>query len=437
MAGVLLLTHGTNGDVSPFVALGRELSRRGHRVTLITHARYAAQARAAGLTHLPVDTEESYDRHLRATREFLLEPLRDPAGLLRLHERSGLFDQIRREVRMILDHYRPGSTVVVARHTSGIAGLLAAELCGVPVAVAAVSPSQYLSLPVTEQVHRRVLGPRLNEIRMELGLPPMRDWRSWFAAPRLHLGLWPDWFDAAGPPTPDYVVRCGFVLDDAAESGELPAAAARPLTGPLAPVLITSGTGQVLHDRFIGVAARACHLLGRPALLVTRHRSLLPEHLPDGVHWVPAAPFADLMPRVAVVVHHGGIGTLARALAAGVPQILLAHAVDRPDNAERLRRVGAASWLPAGRWDEAGVAALISEALADTGYAARVAELSATVDSAAAAARAADRIQALAGTDGPLLPPPPDRPGLRERLDALSAADRRRLAAALRARRRG
>lgn len=66
-----------------------------------------------------------------------------------------------------------------------------------------------------------------------------------------------------------------------------------------------------------------------------------------------------------------------------------------------------------------------------------MAELSATVDSAAAAARAADRIQALAGTDGPLLPPPPDRPGLRERLDALSAADRRRLAAALRARRRG
>jgi UDP:flavonoid glycosyltransferase YjiC (YdhE family) len=74
-----------------------------------------------------------------------------------------------------------------------------------------------------------------------------------------------------------------------------------------------------------------------------------------------ALPFAEVMPTVAAVVHHGGIGTVARALAAGTPQLLLADGGDRPDHARRLERLGLARWLPPQRWDAATVAAQLTE----------------------------------------------------------------------------
>jgi UDP:flavonoid glycosyltransferase YjiC (YdhE family) len=46
-----------------------------------------------------------------------------------------------------------------------------------------------------------------------------------------------------------------------------------------------------------------------------------------------------------VVVHHGGVGTTAQALAAGIPQLILPMAWDQPDNARRVKRLEAGQWL--------------------------------------------------------------------------------------------
>jgi rhamnosyltransferase subunit B len=49
---------------------------------------------------------------------------------------------------------------------------------------------------------------------------------------------------------------------------------------------------------------------------------------------------STLLPRSAALVHHGGIGTAAQALAAGIPQLVVPFAYDQFDNAERLRHLG-------------------------------------------------------------------------------------------------
>ncbi|MEU6410083.1 glycosyltransferase [Microbispora sp. NPDC046933] len=437
MAVILLSTHGTNGDVLPFVRLGRELAARGHEVSVLTHAWFAGRIAAAGLRHLPIDTDEAYDRHLEDTRRFMLDPLRDPDGVLALYRRNGLFGQLRDEVEMIKAHYRPGETVVVARHTSGVAALMAAELHGVPVALVAVSPSQYLALPVTGQVYRHVLGPGYDEVFRAFGLPPVRDWSAYLTMPRTQLALWPEWFDAAGHPAPSSVTRCGFVMGDSVTGDSVTGDSVMGDTAdgaaprwPEPPVLITGGTGQVLHQRFYEVAARACRLVGRPGLLVTRHRSFVPDPLPEGVEWTPSAPFAAVMPHASAVVHHGGMGTLARALASSAPQVLLAHGVDRPDNAERLERAGVAAWLPVSHWTEERVAGLLARALEDHGYRERVAPLAADAVSEESVRVAAGHVEALIGTDAVL-----KRPDPRERLARLTPEQRTRLAAMARARR--
>src|SRR5947207_1844678 len=53
--------------------------------------------------------------------------------------------------------------------------------------------------------------------------------------------------------------------------------------------------------------------------------------------------------RCAAVVHHGGVGTIAEAFAAGVPQLILPIAFDQKDNAIRVKRLGAGDWVRAGR----------------------------------------------------------------------------------------
>ena len=48
---------------------------------------------------------------------------------------------------------------------------------------------------------------------------------------------------------------------------------------------------------------------------------------------------------IAALVHHGGIGSSAQALAAGVPQLVMPMAYDQLDNATRLKRLKVGDWL--------------------------------------------------------------------------------------------
>jgi UDP:flavonoid glycosyltransferase YjiC (YdhE family) len=74
------------------------------------------------------------------------------------------------------------------------------------------------------------------------------------------------------------------------------------------------------------------------------------------------APFSKIFPRAAVVIHHGGIGTCAQAMAAGVPQVVMPLAFDQFDNAARLQKLGLAVVLPAQRFTARRAAMAIAKA---------------------------------------------------------------------------
>ncbi|MFC6080607.1 glycosyltransferase [Sphaerisporangium aureirubrum] len=357
MPTMLLVTHGTDGDVLPFVRLGHELRAGGHEVTLITHAHYGVHAEEAGLDFVPIDTPAEFERTLVDTPGLL-----DGLGWPEFYERNGLYGQMELEFAAMATRYRAGETVLVGRHTSALSVLFAAEALGAPSAWVAVAPIQLMAARGALHAYRHLLGDGIAGVRRRLGLEPVEDWDAWFDSATLQVGLWPEWFDRAGSRSPRRVRLTGFPLPDEAEDATLPAEAEEVLRGPVAPVLVTGGTGRMLHQRFYTAAVEGARRAGRPVLLVVRHRDLVPDPLPDGVTWYPRLPFRAVMPRVAAVVHHGGIGTLSRALRAGVPQIILAHGVDRPDNAERLRRRGLATWLHAPRWTPEEVSVLVTAA---------------------------------------------------------------------------
>jgi UDP:flavonoid glycosyltransferase YjiC (YdhE family) len=98
----------------------------------------------------------------------------------------------------------------------------------------------------------------------------------------------------------------------------------------------------------------------------------------DRIAVVPAAPHTRILPHASVVVSHGGHGTVVKALAAGLPQLVMPLGRDQPNNAARVvdRGVGLAL-EPAATAD--AIARAVEQLLEDTGVAHRAAELGAII----------------------------------------------------------
>ena len=197
--------------------------------------------------------------------------------------------------------------------------------------------AQAKHLVVHRSLHARSqVVPGLNEWRRELGLPPVtRVFRDWIHSPQRVIGLFPDWFGVPQSDWPASLRLAGFPLFDDHRPTELAPSLRRFLDDGPPPVLFTPGTANQAAARFFRAGVDAAESLGRRALLLTRYTGHLPK-LPPTAHHEPFVPLSDVLPRCAALVSHGGIGTLAQGLAAGVPQLTMPMGFDRPDNATRL-----------------------------------------------------------------------------------------------------
>ena len=117
---------------------------------------------------------------------------------------------------------------------------------------------------------------------------------------------------------------------------------------------IAPGSAMAHGKEFFARALATCRQLGLRAVFVTPFAEQLPAALPDTILPTPYVPFDLLLPRLAALVHHGGIGTTAQALASGAPQLITPFAHDQFDNAARVVKLGAgeqrAPTAPARRW---------------------------------------------------------------------------------------
>jgi UDP:flavonoid glycosyltransferase YjiC (YdhE family) len=154
---------------------------------------------------------------------------------------------------------------------------------------------------------------------------------------------------APQPDWPSHTVVTGFCLFG---EGTLSAELREFLDSGPPPVVFTLGSSAVgTAGDFYRRSLEAIQRLGRRAVLLTgSHPQGLPAKLPSHVLTVSYAPHAELFARASAIVHQGGIGTTAQALRAGRPMLIVPFAHDQFDNAERVRRLGAAEVLPRSRY---------------------------------------------------------------------------------------
>jgi rhamnosyltransferase subunit B len=325
---VALCTQGTRGDIIPFVILAELLVRAGRRVTVMANSNWRSLAVGVGAEFhaiCPPDPTQSgrndkafFKRHIAPSYRSTFDAVADLVA-------TGRYPTVL---------YR--SNMAGAAAAAEVFGLVAGCIYLQPFAVHTERlKSTALHQAVSVLRWTNLITRRIDAFRREVGLRGLNYGGS--LAGHFSLVLCPDWFALPKADWPQNCYVIGFLLSEC-RGGTSPALADF-LNEHQKPLLFTPGTGNSAVDQFISQAVECARRLDLPAVIVTPHaRSYSP--LPDRIAHVDFVEFAGLLCRCRAVVHHGGIGTTAHALAAGIPQMIVPDRFDQPDNGLRVAQLG-------------------------------------------------------------------------------------------------
>jgi rhamnosyltransferase subunit B len=214
-----------------------------------------------------------------------------------------------------------------------------------------------------------------HRLRAEIGLPPTSASPPFEGqhSPLLVLAMFSKLLADKQPDWPRQTVISGFPFYDRDGEGGMPPELVRFLDAGPPPLVFTLGSSAVVDaGPFYEHSVAAAKLLGRRAvLLVGKDPRNRPALLPDGMVAFAYAPYSELFPRAAAIVHQGGIGTTALAMRCGRPMLVMPYAHDQPDNAERVTRLGIARTIARRRYTPARAVVELRHLLDNPAYSQR------------------------------------------------------------------
>ncbi len=357
-----LASWGTRGDVEPSLAVGRELQRRGHEVRLAVPPNLIDLAASVGLTAVPygVASEHFWDDEI----------LRKFSDLYRR------FWAVGDSIKLIREAWEP-----IVRHWGEMSATLTDLTEGADVLFTgqlfqdlAVNVAEYRGMPLAVQHYfpMRPNGQLIPGVPGPLARTGIKgyDWVCWRMnkkaedAQRRGLGL-----PTAKSPSPqrifdhnaleiqayDEVVFPGLAAEWAAQHAK-----SRPFVGTLTMGLdtdsdeevaawIADGTppicfgfgsmGVATPAETVAMIAAVCAELGERALVCSGWTDYSDVQHYDHVKVVGVVSYEKIFAHCRAIVHHGGSGTTAASLRAGVPTLILWTAGDQPFWGNQLKRL--------------------------------------------------------------------------------------------------
>ena len=217
------------------------------------------------------------------------------------------------------------------------------------------------------------------EFRRELGLSenhnPLFDGKC---SDLLHLAMFSK---VLGKPQPDWhipTLQTGFCFyDGQSDVGKMPLDLREFLENGEPPIIFTLGSAAVMDARdFFELSAKAARILNKRAVLLYGVFNEPPKRLDEKIVGFDYAPYSQVFPKAACVVHQGGVGTTSQVLRAGVPQLIMPFSHDQPDNAARCARIGVARTISREKYTAETAAKELRELLGDLSYQANAVEAS-------------------------------------------------------------
>ncbi|KAF2143369.1 glycosyltransferase family 1 protein [Aplosporella prunicola CBS 121167] len=358
---IVIQVVGSRGDVQPFIALGNELQRHGHRVRLATHDVFDSFVRGAGLEFYGIGGDPA---------ELMAYMVKNPGLLPSMASLRG--GDIQRKRLMVADMLdgcwrsciepdavsgAPFVADAIIANPPSFAHVHCAQALAVPVHLMFTMPwsctrafphplanlkhsdtdpkiANFISYGIVEFMTWQGLGDVINKWRRQtLDLEAVPNSEGPNLAETLKVPFTYCWSPALVPKPadwPSHIDICGFFFRDPPSYTPPPELDAFLRAGP-PPVYI--GFGSIVIDdpeKMTAMILSAVRAAGARAIISRGWSNLGGEAAPPGVLYLGDCPHEWLFQHVAAVVHHGGAGTTACGLLNGKPTTIVPFFGDQP-----------------------------------------------------------------------------------------------------------
>lgn len=354
---ITIISIGSRGDIQPYIALSKGLNEAGHSVRLATHTAFAPLIRSYEAEFFPLDDDP---------REFF----QTEKGQRLLEGGSNAFRFVHRLSQMIAplvnmymercEQACQDADVIIVTYLSFFIGYTTAEKLKKPLVVTFLQPSllttRYLPEPssfllpqwppllgetlnlISHAAARRIFGqlftPAVNEARQKMyHLPPFPK-KSLFAALPEHVQLILFGYSPLLVPKPqdwgESTHVTGFWTLDHPKAWQPEPELVRFLRAGPPPVYI--GFGSMSSGRPAETLDLVCEALAlaRQRGVVLIEKGFVPDQrFSEQIYITTGVPHDWLFPQMSAIVHHGGAGSTAASLNAGVPTIVVPYLSDQ------------------------------------------------------------------------------------------------------------
>lgn len=390
---VTIITGGSRGDVEPYVALGSALRAAGEQVRVLSYAPYEEMTRRQGLEFAELSGDVAY------INQRLSEAGRSPIRFARRF-REVLEPLIDKNLEETLRACDDADVVVFA--TVGFLGYIAAEKRGIPVVAASLKPlydrtSHYpssvlapawsagslynrLSYRLTEQIFWQSFRSVINRLRDERsGLAKLPLFGPFHTPSWRRMPILCGWSPSVLRQPSDVQRRLrvtGYWFGTHPEDWQPTRRLAGFLENGSPPIVVGFGSTNLPHmDEVWESAVEAVKTTRQRAVFLTGWSNFSNEDLPDEILALDEVPHDWLLPRASAFVNHGGAGSVAAGLRAGIPIVTVPFFADQFFWARRVCSLGVGPPPVRGRPPTEGLAAAIGQAVSNSKMRRRATEL--------------------------------------------------------------
>lgn len=358
---ITIFTAGSQGDVQPAVLLGKSLQQAGFGVLMAAPENFADYVQSHGLPFHPLRGDVQQIMASDTGRQFMEKGGANPIrSMLAMRKMLGPI-----AIQMAEDALEAcrEADALISLAVFAPFGKTIAEIKGIP--LINIEPTPLLPTgdfpapgwPVQQDFGRLLnrfsgfgmlqmiwqwYGPFVNQFRKGYGLPPYQSssfYRILASTPL--IGAYSPSLIPHPTDWPRSMHITGYWFQDS-QPGWQPSSALKAFLedGP-PPVYVGFGSmGGRSPQTLAGIVVEALAISGQRGLLLTGWGGMEVMEMPENVFVVNASPHGWLFPRMRAVVHHGGAGTTAEGLRAGVPAVIIPFIVDQPFWGKRTKELG-------------------------------------------------------------------------------------------------
>ncbi|KAL7661970.1 hypothetical protein ACMYSQ_001334 [Aspergillus niger] len=369
---IVIQVVGSRGDVQPFIALGNELQRYGHRVRLATHNVFEAFVRSSGLEFYPIGGDPE---------ELMAYMVKNPGLIPNMRNlQAGEIGRKRAMIREMLDGcwksciepdmatQLPFVADAIIANPPSFAHIHCAQALSIPVHLMFTMPwtntkafphplanltgggdedqgfRNFVSYSVVNWLTWQGMGDVINHWRKELGLDEIAMFEGPRLAEILKIPFTYCWSPALVPkPTdwPSYIDVCGFFFRESPRYDPPADLLAFIAAGP-PPIYVGFGSIVLEYaESTTTIILNAIRAAGVRAIISKGWSNLGGIHDDSNIYFIGDCPHEWLFDRVAAVVHHGGGGTTACGLRKSKPTFIVPFFGDQPFWGDMVAAAGA------------------------------------------------------------------------------------------------